>query len=64
MVCETYAEHDFGAPRILAFGTDPRHGNYQRLVRTCSRCGRELPETRWITAENAQAGRSVDIVSA
>lgn len=57
MTCETWADHDFDGERVVALGCHPVRGNYQRVARTCARCGRVFEATRWITAENQQIVR-------
>lgn len=53
MTCETWADHDFGGERVVALGTHPVRGNYQRVARTCALCKKTVEATRWIAAENA-----------
>ena len=52
-MCETWGEHEFGGARVLAVGTHPVRGTYQRVVRVCGRCGKRSEETRWTAADNA-----------
>lgn len=46
-MCEVWADHEFGAGRVLASGQDPFRGAYQRVARTCDHCNKITIETQW-----------------
>jgi hypothetical protein len=44
--CETWIDHEFGEPRLIASGRHPVTGPYQRFEATCDICQRTVFETR------------------
>ena len=43
-----WADHEWGARRVVESGRHPALGQYLRYLVRCRRCGRETTETEWL----------------
>jgi hypothetical protein len=60
LICESWSDHAWSAPRFVEHGRHLTMGAYQKFLVRCERCGHETTLTEWLTLSGTLAPGGIE----